>query len=48
MSGRELVDAIYAINSFEGANGKIEIKDTGEINPRLRSVKIVNGRLIEV
>ena len=42
MSGRELVDAIYAINSFEGSNGKIEIKDTGEINPRLRSVKIVN------
>ena len=43
-SGKELMDSIYALKLFNSSNEEVKINN-GEINPRLYSVKIVNGEL---
>jgi len=48
VSGEELLNKIYALKTFNSSNEIVEIKENGEINPALYSVKIVNGELEEV
>jgi branched-chain amino acid transport system substrate-binding protein len=43
-SGKELMDSIYTLELFNSSNEEVKINN-GEINPRLYSVKIVNGEL---
>ena len=48
MGGEELIQNIYALKTFDSSNGKVEVKNNGEINPDLYPVKIVNNELVEV
>jgi branched-chain amino acid transport system substrate-binding protein len=48
VSGEELLNNIYGLKTFNSSNEEIQIKENGEINPALYSVKIVKGELEEV
>ena len=48
VSGEELMNNIYGLKTFNSSNEEIQIKENGEINPSLYSVKIINGELEEV
>ena len=44
-SSEDLAQKIADLKQFESLNGPIDIQSTGEINPELYSVKIVDGKL---
>jgi branched-chain amino acid transport system substrate-binding protein len=44
----QLAKSIINLKGFNSLNEEVEIKDNGEINPVLYSVKIVNGSLVRV
>jgi branched-chain amino acid transport system substrate-binding protein len=48
MSGQQLSNAIKNIKTHDSLNGKVEIQQNGEINPKTYSVRIVNGQLAKV
>lgn len=48
IKGQEFIQKIEKIEKYSGVNGEMEIEESGEINPPLRSVKIKEGKLKKV
>jgi len=48
MSGKDLVNKILELKTFDSLNGRVDIQPNGEINPTLYAAKIVNDEPVLV
>lgn len=47
-TGLELVEALRAEGAYSGVNGNVSITESGEMNPRMHPVRVVNGSLTKM